>query len=1468
MSMYWQNKNIATSAPREQRSFMHTVRNLVQVMALIVFIGACSEDRDKTAASVAAMSVLNETKLEDVKTDVKVQENIVTPAAKRQEKYQKSLKDVFDCEGSSLTMEQTREQLRNTWNAVLKADGNRMLVRVGDAIYIQDPSQGDQIVSEYVYWLRIAADIHNTGVSTVEARNVAKGILKGLDKMTELSKGKIFPAWVVRVQDSQIKLDNRKDNPGDSASDADHDYVMALLVIRNNLKTGNWLSDKELNLSTIDARLNKLIIGLETQYKFEGGRYIMRPSADWDRLYEYHPDYFSPETCFAIADYLSAFDAERAGQWRQRGNDSFDFLLTVLATFKDSSGNSYIPEKAYITATNGRFMITANPKFNKQNWEVRGAKRLASALNYIKPNENQIKLLINFLNNWRYHSVDGLDAAVALPLAIQLGEHGTLETAKIIKDAMQTAMGKTVYVDMTKYYEVSLIAEALVGTLYPYHLSAIPQLSLSNTDQGDEIVSSIPMVSAEVVHNTLTAVAADNKREFQKWFKTARALSEWNYKTTDSSKLMPLIANKITWANGEIKYTIDAVGIASDSRTDLQILAAGILAEQKGWLDYDDKWFLALYLEAFLNNAYEYPFQKNEKGEFNLFPTPVIGLGHLRPSFNDDTQVYEIALAEEDLFYLKVIRKYVEKPSFLRQLWTHLNPFNNSDDRGYLLGHSGYYDQADNLLRTTVAMYEKIGQDGRAYFRLTPDRKLSLITNKRWSKYEKDEIISKYGIRNLEDDTTLTANSLDKIQNIKIKPSFSINNLRPGQSGFWATVWDNFTKSFRVTHKLSSQYDRDAYPQIHAVNGDYVVDNTNYPSEFVNFYRAPQPQLFADPWNKFVNGMNSAMGMKGFTYGHMGQSILEQVLMDAAHSPEITSITYNFIPPKTDVQILRDRKTNAVEEYVWAMLSTIHGRSGQELVTHIDGMLARIGSDGTVSPDHIVVQNLYWQKLLLWNYISPNSKEVMKAAVEYYADQPGEKSFPWKEMLEFLKKPAQDWDIYQHFNGKIDGHQINTADESFTIEKLFAMQIVYSRAEGLIADILFRRDIRTILEKGKNIESELERNKYLKSELDKYLDRLPNREYRDKYGNTILAMILFSRDKYDEAGKNIIVPAVNVELKKQYILDALQKIDIRDEKFNKGQYRSTYLLLNGALRLIYADEVYAILKTFTDDIGDIQYKEITPENLRKLDRALYQLINFTEQTSPLAEGVKPNIKLNALRDSFSDKGESVDKDGLLNLFKDKYFRENTDLYERLWKGFHRSYESQGVIAGILDDLFWPGEILKGLKDESARLKDNPVKAKLLEEYYQKIGRQLYDQNNLGMALSVKNRYQSFSNMALQVVFERIKIQKIVLPGNVGQSLKDLDKLKMLTERWDQPLERAKVILAEATILAKFNVPNGAGRYREIQNDPVLKIAPDYVKDNFNKLKATIIRNYNMDSGARQRISKEKEKMLRDMGVIR
>ncbi|GBR77581.1 hypothetical protein RDn1_240 [Candidatus Termititenax dinenymphae] len=404
-----------------------------------------------------------------------------------------------------------------------------------DVMFIRQ--DGNKIVSESVYGLLSAAKMPYFGVTVEESQDEFNRLRHGfrmqielgnLDKTNPESKDN-FMAWATlvatgkeletlekvwtekypkagklpklplglkKIQNSDgtfettdiyLTLDPFENGPGNSAADAESDYVMSLLEAMDNVKRGIWTDNPA---DSYQQEFLDLIDPLADEYQLINGKYIITPSEDYTVDYT-DLSYLSPETCYAIANKLEEIDKAdpRIAAWRQRGDNSLEIIIACL---EQNDGRLF---ERIVVDVDKAGNITVKPYTADKNYTqnpyayIRVPERLAAGLCY-RPDLIAAKRPV--LEKLLAHSQDQylvtqqLDAAMYLPLAVVLGNKAKAESlARIVFSGLSE---HGISQERHQYYENMLIAKVLTSLIFPYNPQAELRSSFS-ASHGDSRLS-------------------------------------------------------------------------------------------------------------------------------------------------------------------------------------------------------------------------------------------------------------------------------------------------------------------------------------------------------------------------------------------------------------------------------------------------------------------------------------------------------------------------------------------------------------------------------------------------------------------------------------------------------------------------------------------------------------------------------------------------------------------------------------------------------------------------------------------------------------------------------------------------------------------------------------------------------------------------------------------------------------------
>ncbi|GBR77076.1 hypothetical protein NO2_1528, partial [Candidatus Termititenax persephonae] len=204
-------------------------------------------------------------------------------------------------------------------------------------------------------------------------------------------------------------------------------------------------------------------------------RQVLQPSQDYEATEgrrDYRLDYLSPETCYAISQYLSEHEdsgmRELAADWQKRGDDSWDLYLACLKQTQALTlrNPGYVPAKAWVEVDNlGNFTVTP---YGEQSWDgIRAPARLAAAIRYRTLTDEEQSVLKKYVQGWNHgYTSEIVDATQYFALALQLEDKSA---AKEIQEFLAEQMpGNAVFAQSNKYYEASLLPKTWSEIYFSY----------------------------------------------------------------------------------------------------------------------------------------------------------------------------------------------------------------------------------------------------------------------------------------------------------------------------------------------------------------------------------------------------------------------------------------------------------------------------------------------------------------------------------------------------------------------------------------------------------------------------------------------------------------------------------------------------------------------------------------------------------------------------------------------------------------------------------------------------------------------------------------------------------------------------------------------------------------------------------------------------------------------------------------
>lgn len=353
---------------------------------------------------------------------------------------------------------------------------NTYLAKSGTAGYIQDPSQGNQIVSEgQSNWQLLSTRMAMTDQSnSVAYQSDFDSLLAGSEQLATLAKATgstgVFPGWKAKLVSGVISLDSAAGS-ANSAADADIDYIRSLIAAQKLVEAGVW-ADKGYG-----AKAKTLIAsatsGAKSLFTTEGGVLVPRPSEDWDGYH--YTDYLNPAGYKEIAQFAGkqGMASTTVNFWNKAAADSMLLYGAVLRDMGEFAGKVQfaISSPSDIKVTRVLDSVQSNDGF-------RAPMRIGEyLLNWAETDGDYATALAAYKAgiNKQFTYNEEVDKALYYPLSAALGDQKSID--KLLP--MITAQT----INPSNYYEQSLILLGLTSTAQPafQNITAAHQLPLAQT---------------------------------------------------------------------------------------------------------------------------------------------------------------------------------------------------------------------------------------------------------------------------------------------------------------------------------------------------------------------------------------------------------------------------------------------------------------------------------------------------------------------------------------------------------------------------------------------------------------------------------------------------------------------------------------------------------------------------------------------------------------------------------------------------------------------------------------------------------------------------------------------------------------------------------------------------------------------------------------------------------------------------
>ncbi|GBR73607.1 hypothetical protein NO1_0951 [Candidatus Termititenax aidoneus] len=356
--------------------------------------------------------------------------------------------------GGKVTESNTKTRIISRYTELF----NRYALRTPDGVFIKDPSQKNQIVSEgQAYWQILAADL-----ARIDPAKAAKyqenfdALLKGTQYMIRLAKASgswgEFPAWKVKQSGNSVVLDRDQYGPtANSAADADLDIARSLIYAQNLVEQGLWAN------RGYDRLLNVWLLQARSLFVEQNGVLVLGPSEDWNEFS--FTDYLDPAGYKEIAAYLTKQGrVADAAFWEKAAGDSMKLYAETL----NDTGTFPAQINVRVRSASDIEVLAANN--TRMSYDgIRSPWRIARYITMFAENNAEAQAAKNALahgsqNNFSHTLSREMDAAMYLPLSVALGSVSSADLAdRIFRGRLPR----------DNYFDNTLELLGLVDTVFP-----------------------------------------------------------------------------------------------------------------------------------------------------------------------------------------------------------------------------------------------------------------------------------------------------------------------------------------------------------------------------------------------------------------------------------------------------------------------------------------------------------------------------------------------------------------------------------------------------------------------------------------------------------------------------------------------------------------------------------------------------------------------------------------------------------------------------------------------------------------------------------------------------------------------------------------------------------------------------------------------------------------------------------------
>jgi hypothetical protein len=687
--------------------------------------------------------------------------------------------------------------------------------------------------------------------------------------------------------------------------------------------------------------------------------------------------------------------------------------------------------------------------------------------------------------------------------------------------------------------------------------------------------------SESLAYGLLRAVKTNDRTKFEQIMNTVYELSRRNYRETRSIKLLPWAVTIPRNATSRNDFSIvgfsdnENFGNASAADSDIDLMTAMIMGVQKGWGNNELRSFIHLYAQDFVRNVVKVfprtPTERNPRSSFYL-----LNQGALIPGETDSASgrvYYKFYPTYPNFNYLKYIAEYFRNggtnnfsgSSYLynqfsylhddtREIFTQMKSQYRTDLQGenprfpsnvmisvpltgQLIFKNANYNQVDSL---------------RLFWRTQDDT--FIYTNAQLAALRQNNISRQDYYYSYLFEITELRNPLDT-EGTRIESGFNFDDVLKHE-GYINHPLHTFNTHWGISEWRPFQAFGDGY---HLPGEEVTADRTPIETRSSANYRAAVSTSVLDLKIKMLHAFEL---MGGSTLVDKGERAAEDTLTHLVQLPTVAdthistpgSLWFwrgvrkasdfvskgNFISRWVTEKINQVNNIECVSRFV-SSLRTMKGVSPDQLKERIDRLIA--AAPNRLNANNAVLRQLYLEKVLLWNTLSPAEKDQLENEIA--------PAFGLQSLIAYQRYAEQvagsEGRNYHRIQLSLEGVNIDTDTQS-----IYDIQClpISSNLKGLLIGEIIKREAQSRLLALQNSTADARAEAY--ENIRDFIAEVPE-EHR-------LTAITFIA--YDDR--------LNIGERKTIILEALEKLD-KDE-MSQSAYLDNYLALWRAYYLVLYNE--------------------------------------------------------------------------------------------------------------------------------------------------------------------------------------------------------------------------------------------------------------------------------------------------------